>query len=206
MAATMTHRRPRRFQSTRPIRGATPKALQIRGDVRFQSTRPIRGATTSSIGASCLSINFNPRAPYGARHVASVAVNHAVSISIHAPHTGRDAPVTVGQRNARRFQSTRPIRGATAHSSSVFTHDLLFQSTRPIRGATRPSSCRGPLPYFNPRAPYGARPAPRARHISSTVDFNPRAPYGARRKRSRLLPGYIPHFNPRAPYGARQSR
>ena len=57
------------------------------------------------------------------------------TISIHAPHAGRD--------RLRRL----PL-----------THEILFQSTRPMRGATtaehRPSTSQS---YFNPRAPCGAR-------------------------------------------------
>ena len=39
----------RLFQSTRPIRGATTKALGLlHKQIKFQSTRPIRGATPST--------------------------------------------------------------------------------------------------------------------------------------------------------------
>ena len=76
----------------------------------------------------------------------------------YAPHTGRDDEV-IGQDSAKRkFQSTRPIRGATLVPVRMIrrqrisihaphtgrdgrsSHDGgdpgLFQSTRPIRGAT----------------------------------------------------------------------
>ena len=35
-------------------------------------------------------LNFNPRAPYGARQKLNKASNQILDISIHAPHTGRD--------------------------------------------------------------------------------------------------------------------
>ena len=79
---------------------------------------------------------------------------------------------------------------------------------------------------FNPRAPYGARPAlfpilARSLLFQSTCpvqgttkvrsmrkcrdfNFNPRAPYGARRTR-RDSRRHRRDFNPRAPYGARQA-
>ena len=82
--------------------------------------------------------------------------------------------------------------------------------------------------YFNPRAPYGARPN---RHFILSPfkkHFNPRAPYGARQQ-NRTINGVektisilapltgrdynVPvgfrltaHFNPRAPYGARRQK
>ena len=146
-------------------------------------------------------------------------------ISIHAPHTGRD--------EHQFFLSERP---------------LIFQSTRPIRGATAglPGRCGRGL-HFNPRAPYGARQFERTwsnamwqfqstrpirgatHHINDNEgqkkNFNPRAPYGARRQqlerlaRPPVISIHAPHtgrdgfppvfclfyhyFNPRAPYGAR---
>ena len=101
----------------------------------FQSTRPVRGATgngRASTVARAVSIHaprtgrdvrrrrrfqcrpcFNPRAPYGARHRRE-------------------------QRGSRKhgFQSTRPVRGATASASATCAAFKMFQSTRPVRGAT----------------------------------------------------------------------
>ena len=147
---------------------------------------------------------FNPRAPYGARLLAiAPRVWYNTRISIHAPHTGRDSVHILQQRPGYGFQSTRPIRGAT-------------------RGAKPRRSVRGD---FNPRAPYGAR-----RHFAvppklCMLHFNPRAPYGARRevlcisRGATVISIHAPHtgrdyvllwlqylhihFNPRAPYGAR---
>ena len=59
---------------------------------------------------------------------------------------------------SHRFQSTRPIRGATFHSCSDSSESGRFQSTRPIRGATASYQAqKAALNNFNPRAPYGAR-------------------------------------------------
>ena len=171
--------------------------------------------------------HFNPRAPYGARrlercgqaarpgisihaphtgrdHIAVSAGGALHRISIHAPHTGRDAKKLRQEPEKDRFQSTRPIRGATV-SAEQTEYNSLFQSTRPIRGATsvRISEVSQPF-YFNPRAPYGARRSVKmlslalcrisihAPHTgrdaficfpspSTLINFNPRAPYGARR-------------------------
>ena len=58
----------KKFQSTRPMRGATPTAKRRPPDCQgFQSTRPMRGATLDDLQ------------PY-----------KTVKISIHAPHAGRD--------------------------------------------------------------------------------------------------------------------
>ena len=59
-----------RFQSTRPIRGATDiHFIPVQRRNGFQSTRPIRGAT----------------------HRVARREPGSVRISIHAPHTGRDS-------------------------------------------------------------------------------------------------------------------
>ena len=102
---------------------------------QFQSTRPIRGATLRYPAMLWWASHFNPRAPYGARlrrlilfpgistfqstrpiRGATIAGNSGPilgSISIHAPHTGRDPAKDANRAADKQFQSTRPIRGAT---------------------------------------------------------------------------------------------
>ena len=124
-------------------------------------------------------------------------------ISIHAPHAGRDAAGRDCGRAERTFQSTRPMRGATAPLPRVSRWRGYFNPRAPCgarraRGSLRrgainisihaPHAGRDEInaavmrspPYFNPRAPCGARPACRTGQ-STTADFNPRAPCGARR-------------------------
>ena len=56
-------------------------------------------------------------------------------ISIHAPLAGSDSPDVQSHGRVNAFQSTLPLRGATA---ARFTPAwvALFQSTLPLRGAT----------------------------------------------------------------------
>ena len=84
------------FQSTRPVRGATMKAVNNSLSGIFQSTRPVRGATKNSRMARRSHSNFNPRAPCGARQLA---VGSPVRLSV--------------------FQSTRPVRGATTSTANA---------------------------------------------------------------------------------------
>ena len=124
----------------------------------FQSTRPIRGATPTSEPPAQPARYFNPRAPYGARLCINLALPNLVNISIHAPHTGRDRLRAVNKSGDPSFQSTRPIRGATFDYAGQSWILLEFQSTRPIRGATASHDCScTTCANFNPRAPYGAR-------------------------------------------------
>ena len=103
-------------------------------------------------------VNFNPRAPYGARPAKDTDATANQQISIHAPHTGRDLNPYKLIFVFGKFQSTRPIRGATCIRLRKLRPALIFQSTRPIRGATRITANIAKIAInFNPRAPYGAR-------------------------------------------------
>ena len=100
------------FQSTPPARGATNYTSLFIVCRVFQSTPPARGATKfprSQLGLAVISIhapreggdaeydpieNYNRlisiHAPREGGDVASVAVEHIISISIHAPREGGD--------------------------------------------------------------------------------------------------------------------
>ena len=127
--------------------------------------------------------NFNPRAPYGARLDPKYIKDMYHAISIHAPHTGRDG---------------EPKGDALDLYPLISIH---APHTGRDRCRARSSCARR---YFNPRAPYGARPSGGSTTPPESY-FNPRAPYGARRSATKA--SYTPtNFNPRAPYGARPGR
>mgnify|MGYP004441631819 CR=1 FL=1 len=83
---------------------------------------------------------------------------HRISISIHAPREGCDIMLKRSD-DMTQFQSTHPVRGATAGLGGYQANQLIsihapregcdnaqqaertfieFQSTHPVRGATRP--------------------------------------------------------------------
>ena len=54
----------------------------------------------------------------------------------------------------RVFQSTRPVKGATALVGAAAESNLTFQSTRPVKGATGANlHLQDHVFSFNPRAP-----------------------------------------------------
>ena len=79
--------------------------------------------------------DFNPRAPCGARQKDDSRMSSRSDISIHAPRVGRDFTQPHKDSSALRFQSTRPVWGATFRR---WPHLVGHQD-------------------FNPRAPCGAR-------------------------------------------------
>ena len=118
--------------------GARPYIrLQSVLGVKFQSTRPMRGATFIEVlRRRGYMVHFNPRAPCGARLCIFIFVSPVVFISIHAPHAGRDGlDSAISRYELKEFQSTRPMRGATL-SLMLRRCCVIFQSTRPMRGAT----------------------------------------------------------------------
>ena len=142
----------------------------------FQSTRPIRGATPGPI---LQRRDFNPRAPYGARLQGGQLFQGRVGISIHAPHTGRDSSIPVDAPPPPAFQSTRPMRGATENQhyagcgpghfnprapcgarpcGQLCTPACPpFQSTRPMRGATYTRDIKVPEAGISIHAPHAGR-------------------------------------------------
>ena len=124
-----------RFQSTRPLRGATVgKGRHISAEPHFNPRAPC-GARPLPTGQPIFNTHFNPRAPCGARQDATEKAADKAAISIHAPLAGRDE-----------------------YPGAADVLKLIFQSTRPLRGATGAMAIIARLDgYFNPRAPCGAR-------------------------------------------------
>ena len=117
-----------------------------------------------------------PLAGSDLRHIV-----HGVArlISIHTPLAGSDIISFMWRTNWRLFQSTLPLRGATADPHGLLVHAQIsihtplagsddrwlclldadkFQSTLPLRGATWPRAATSrPCDHFNPHSPCGER-------------------------------------------------
>ena len=149
----------------------------------FQSTRPVRGATIARRKIAPFVNDFNPRAPCGARPRLAARRYYRSQISIHAPRAGRDR-----------------------RKGLIFSEPRLFQSTRPVRGAT--AACGAEvlqITDFNPRAPCGARRGA-STEIEKEVRISIHAPRAGRDLLCRSLLSSYPYFNPRAPCGARHKQ
>ena len=190
------------FQSTRPVRGATPELDQNKHRVLFQSTRPVRGATLlCSCGHPLYGISIH--APRAGRDSDCVAVDtHVECISIHAPRAGRDCRRFSSRRNTDNFNPRAPCGARRTHWSTMTASQ----------------------PNFNPRAPCGARQRVRERlHVRIGISIHaPRAgrdpgagseqapgpisihaPRAGRDSAVLMRSPPLRDFNPRAPCGAR---
>ena len=169
----------------------------------FQSTRPMRGATGRPLSPCADTLRFQSTRPMRGATFYILPTMRARDISIHAPHAGRDA----GDKyitGSNCISIHAPLAGCDVEH---IQHTVWFS------------------PYFNPRAPCGAR---QGDHLGGTplraisihaphagrdrcrrsdrrgkYYFNPRAPCGARRRRGSPSPCSASNFNPRAPCGAR---
>ena len=102
------------FQSTRPVWGATGQRVFLRQRQQFQSTRPVWGATIH-VAESVHRANISIHAPRVGRDLPPGILSWPGSISIHAPRVGRDLWKQTLGLGFGRFQSTRPVWGATAN-------------------------------------------------------------------------------------------
>ena len=189
--AAQGHRAGSKFQSTHPLRGATGSFADLGHSVvisihaplagcdkmpskraapprKFQSTHPLRGATRRHHRREKRLRNFNPRTPCGVRPEAVAAglprliyFNPRTPCGVRLPYPQKCCGHTG-------FQSTHPLRGATAVSTKMlrpyrisihaplagcdsgllpaFARAILFQSTHPLRGATRHPHGSGQVP------------------------------------------------------------
>ena len=165
---------------------------------------PLAGRDNTHIAIDKPLINFNPRAPCGARL----------------------SRCRCGIRS-KNFNPRAPC-GARPSSRSSMIAPSEFQPTRPLRGATgSPALSFPPCRYFNPRAPCGARPtdfkrcpntfmisthAPLAGRdllfgfLRDIIQISTHAPLAGRDHGSERRSCCPTHFNPRAPCGARQQK
>ena len=123
------------FQSTHPVRGATRRHPPYAVAFVFQSTHPVRGATRPCSRRSLTDGDFNPRTPCGVRRSVRAAVHPWRGISIHAPRAGCDRGARTG-RAYPQISIHAPRAGCDAGGCSRQHIVDRFQSTHPVRGAT----------------------------------------------------------------------
>ena len=160
----------KKFQPTRPLRGATlaedrvghgesisthaplagrdPRPRPRRGSTKISTHAPLAGRDRRGLHREEDNYYFNPRAPCGARQLGTEYRN----------------------KGQKKFQPTRPLRGATlaedrvGHGESISTHAPL--AGRDAQKKNAPTVAR----HFNPRAPCGARQQKCTNHYAHFCD------------------------------------
>ena len=139
-----------------------------------------RGARPATATARARTAPISIHAPrVGRDRVFRRACRGRYHISIHAPRVGRDNVADKAHRLTDKFQSTRPVWGAT-EAVVVKALTTSFQSTRPVWGATNHNNLAFALtPDFNPRAPCGARRLSMCYGVNHTAFQSTRPVWGA---------------------------
>ena len=169
------------FQSTHPVRGATPLQFPILRFARVSIHAPRAGCDPAAGVPTMSGQCFNPRTPCGVRRGFVQAVWPVVQVSIHAPRAGCDISCPAwktasirsfnprtpcGVRLERTFASMpdfvvsihAPRAGCDLGWIAKSALQVVFQSTHPVRGATTVWPEFAVLPQcFNPRTPCGVR-------------------------------------------------
>ena len=97
---------------------------------KFQSTHPMRGAT-AKIALRRVTVGISIHAPHAGCDFAGRRRNYGRIISIHAPHAGCDRCVLRDCTYTGKFQSTHPMRGATATNRAFGNGHFNFNPRTP---------------------------------------------------------------------------
>ena len=162
------------FQPTRPLRGATEQGSNSGGSSLFQPTRPLRGATGQTSRIVSLH-SISTHAPLAGRDPSDQTKTKTGKISTHAPLAGRDNDSQM-KFTLHLISTHAPLAGRDQEAEKNHQKAKKFQPTRPLRGATEfPAEIRDDTVDFNPRAPCGARRL-RGWGSLSTSTFQPTRP------------------------------
>ena len=141
--------------------------------------RPPCGERRQPSKPSTGSRRFNPRPPCGERHHRFRWLNWDESVSIHAPRAGSDGRLGRWHRR-NRVSIHAPRAGSDRRLPTVLALADRFQSTPPVRGATALDLCRHKrdrVSIHAPRAGSDRRSRPSSK---PQFGFNPRPPCGER--------------------------
>ena len=147
----------RAFQSTHPLRGATFDFDRSRVIADISIHAPLAGCDQEAFVLKGAPHDFNPRTPCGVRldsHYNSYSTG-----GFQSTHPLRGATAVGRILNNRLVISIHaPLAGCDFHLHLVCLDKTAFQSTHPLRGATPPLPRNG-VRYldFNPRTPCGVR-------------------------------------------------
>ena len=129
--------RDRHFNPRAPCGARLGHTTNRKRDGVFQSTRPMRGATLQE-GKQAYGSNISIHAPHAGRdHLRRGKDQPLRAISIHAPHAGRDERREAHDARRRRISIHAPHAGRDSETETSTRGFFRFQSTRPMRGATR---------------------------------------------------------------------
>ena len=167
------------FQSTRPMRGATYSDTVVYVRLHISIHAPHAGRDVFRLVQNADTRHFNPRAPCGARRVIAKHGRKSVKFQSTRPMRGAtffgSLSIYLG-----RFQSTRPMRGATIYDRVLALIKEQFQSTRPMRGATQAALEKHLRDQISIHAPHAGRDPCGAAGRTDPAGISIHAPHAGR--------------------------
>ena len=147
------------FQSTLPLRGATFSMRLVQHIVSISIHTPLAGSDGTARPWSRPCGNFNPHSPCGERRGRRSSCLPSSYFNPHSPCGERRRPAPTG-RLPSDFNPHSPCGERRSSGSLGFGYRSKFQSTLPLRGATaRRTRWCSRNRNFNPHSPCGERPA-----------------------------------------------
>ena len=161
--------------------GETLRTSDSAGDNYISIHAPFAGATRAATKALRAYRHFNPRSPCGERRANNALTLIIAKFQSTLPVRGATANYGLDIAVYFKFQSTLPVRGATASDISKILNAKRFQSTLPVRGATRHHLYgKWETVRFQSTLPVRGATSRPVYHTTNFFNFNPRSPCGER--------------------------
>ena len=140
-----------------PLAGRDEEKPKKGREKRISTHAPLAGRDSNHLGEKFTDLNFNPRAPCGARQNSSFSLIAVYLFQPTRPLRGATIMLRLLLFIPCLFQPTRPLRGATMTLTLTATDIFSFQPTRPLRGATFINRIRNNTKIISTHAPLAGR-------------------------------------------------
>ena len=147
--------------------------------------------------------NFNPRSPCGERRDLIEPCHEATHISIHAPRAGSDDQRAYMDVSGNEFQSTLPVRGATAIGTILLSMAINFNPRSPCGERPVIETDKTEISAISIHAPRAGSDLPRPVCGISPLTFQSTLPVRGATGQSYGTSSTPTDFNPRSPCGER---
>ena len=146
---------------------------------QFQSTLPVGGATRCKLKLPRLIFNFNPRSPWGERHILELGPFVVCIFQSTLPVGGAtDAPAHYAGRNPISIHA--PRGGSDTSAKHGFTKSFVISIHAPRGGSDERSAVPVKGKVISIHAPRGGSDEIAHEFSLKEYHFNPRSPWGER--------------------------
>ena len=182
---------PNTFQSTHPLRGATSRRVQLKIVGKISIHAPLAGCDLHNRAPPALKIQFQSTHPLRGATFCHYRADCSFNISIHAPLAGCDNQ-RISQKSQKSHFNPRTPCGVRPTQRNKPASVTVFQSTHPLRGATAIFLDEAGILFISIHAPLaGCDPHGARLLLQPQGHFNPRTPCGVRRATATVTPAAV---------------